>query len=299
MIIARNRKRTAYIVVDFEHQSLMTESNGQPAPAAGWIDPQSLTWEPSAAEPGLYGAVTWTMKAKAMIDADEYRYLSPVFPYDSETGEPLDIISVALTNTPAINEEQAAAAAALATRGYFNHPEEDHSMDLKQLLAALGLPENTSEADAMAAVAALKTKADEAETQIAALTAKAQGNPDPAKFVPVAVVNDMRTQLAALTSQVNTDQVGRLVDQAIADGKLLEPQRQWATEYGNADIAGLRQYIQDSPVIAAARGGTQTDGENPAGKGGNGTQLNDSELAVCKALGLTPDEFAKGKQQEA
>ena len=41
-IIARNRTRTADIAVDFEHQTLLAPENGQPAPAAGWIDPRSL-----------------------------------------------------------------------------------------------------------------------------------------------------------------------------------------------------------------------------------------------------------------
>lgn len=72
------RVRQAEIAIDYEHQLLTCSTNGQAAPAAGWIDPRSLTWvRNSGVEPGLYGAVKWTAKAASMIAADEYRYLSP------------------------------------------------------------------------------------------------------------------------------------------------------------------------------------------------------------------------------
>lgn len=113
-IIASNSVRQAHIVVDYEHQQIASATNGQPSPAAGWVDPQSLSWVENGPEPGLYGAVTWTAKAAAMIAADEYRYLSPVFPYDVTTGEPTDLLHVALTNTPAIDHASVASLSAVA-----------------------------------------------------------------------------------------------------------------------------------------------------------------------------------------
>ncbi|MBF0423791.1 MAG: hypothetical protein HQL73_12460, partial [Magnetococcales bacterium] len=68
-------------VIDYEHQTVHTEKNGQPAPAAGWIT--DLTWQP---ENGLLANVSWTEQAKSMIQAGQYQYISPVFSYDRKTG---------------------------------------------------------------------------------------------------------------------------------------------------------------------------------------------------------------------
>lgn len=296
-IIAANATRSTEIVIDYEHQTLLSEQNGLPAPASGWIDPQSLSFDLLASEPGLYGDVTWTPKATGLIAGDEYRYLSPVFPYDPQTGAPLDIMHVALTNTPAINDE---LAAALSTRGaYFhdlsnhqNDPAEDQPMDLKKLLAAIGLPETTSDADALTAVAALKSKADEAQTQIAALKS---ATPDPAKFVPVETMQGMQQQIAALSARINDDEAARLISQAMDDGRLVEANRQWAVDLGKSNLAALKSYIELTPAIAAL-GAKQTDGVDAAAQGaGRAASLTESEMAVCKQLGMTHEEFAKGK----
>ncbi len=85
------------VLIDYEHQSIHTQKNGKPAPAAGWFN--QLVWRDGA---GMFAVnVRWTDKAKEMIAAQEYRYISPVFSYDN-TGNVLVIHSVAVTNTPAL-----------------------------------------------------------------------------------------------------------------------------------------------------------------------------------------------------
>ena len=66
--------------IDYEHQSLLAEDNGQPAPAAGWIT------EFDVRDRALWGHVEWTDRAAAHIAAREYRFLSPVFCYEQRTG---------------------------------------------------------------------------------------------------------------------------------------------------------------------------------------------------------------------
>lgn len=86
------------MVIDYEHQTINAEKNGQPAPAAGWF--KRMVWRDGA---GLFAVdVQWTDKAKAMIGAGEYRHISPVFPYNSITGEVQKIIGLGLTNNPAL-----------------------------------------------------------------------------------------------------------------------------------------------------------------------------------------------------
>jgi len=87
------------LVIDYEHQTILTKTNGQPAPAAGWFN--RLEWRDGQ---GVFAAnVRWTDKAKAMIAAREYRYISPVFEFDINTGDVRRILGLGLTNSPALS----------------------------------------------------------------------------------------------------------------------------------------------------------------------------------------------------
>ncbi|PZT47276.1 hypothetical protein B6S12_09925 [Helicobacter valdiviensis] len=87
------------VVIDYEHQSL----KNQKAPAAGWI--KSLFIEDNA----LFANAEFNEEAKNYIKNKQYRYLSPVFEFNSKDNKSGEIIkaklhSVALTNTPFIDE---------------------------------------------------------------------------------------------------------------------------------------------------------------------------------------------------
>lgn len=86
------------VVIDYEHATQWAEP-GAPVPAAGWVS------ELEVSGTSLFGPVTWTDRAAGMIDADEYRYLSPVIDLwaaDPISGRPIGakLLSIALTNTP-------------------------------------------------------------------------------------------------------------------------------------------------------------------------------------------------------
>ena len=110
--IAAFRSRKTPNVVDYEHQTLHKEKNGQPAPAAGWF--KDLEWHEGI---GLFGLVQLTARAQRAIQDGEYRYVSPVFSYDESTGDVLDIKMAAITNTPAIDGMEPLARQAAATFG--------------------------------------------------------------------------------------------------------------------------------------------------------------------------------------
>ncbi len=96
---ARNSARD--LVIDYEHQTL----SGGVAPAAGWIGDLK-----DGGSEGLIGtSLAWTDKARAHIEADEYRYISPVFAFnhlDKVTGRPvrMALFNAALTNEPFFDE---------------------------------------------------------------------------------------------------------------------------------------------------------------------------------------------------
>lgn len=293
-------------VIDYEHQTLHKETNGQPAPAAGWM--HGLRWIEGR---GLFAEVALTKRAKAAIDAKEYLYFSPVFLYAPGTGEVLQITMGALTNNPAIhgmqalNAMQAAASAQFSTTPQSHPPEDPMNPLLKALLAMFGLPETTTEQAALTAVQAHKDTAEAARTALAlkaedgatavaaACSALTTKTPDPAKYVPVETVTAMQGQLAALTAQVQADQVDKLIQPALADGRLLPAMEPWARDLGKTNMAQLTAFLQAAQPVAALTG-TQTGGKAPAqATGAHG--LSQDELAACSAMGLDPEAFAKTK----
>lgn len=114
-IIADYEAHKTPIVIDFEHQTLGGEfsSPDGKAPAAGWV---RKLWHEAGR--GLLGLVEWNDKAREMIRAGEYRFLSPVLVVDKATRRATALHSAALTNKPAIpGMERLAAKEGDATTG--------------------------------------------------------------------------------------------------------------------------------------------------------------------------------------
>ncbi|MDK4613417.1 phage protease, partial [Kingella kingae] len=120
------------LVVDYEHQTLYKEQNGQPAPAAGWM--RWIEFTPK----GLFADVEWTDKATALIQNREYRYISAVFAYDTQ-GYVRKLFHAALTNNPALDGMDEVLAAASAQLNFTQSTTEQNPMNelLQQLF---GLP---------------------------------------------------------------------------------------------------------------------------------------------------------------
>lgn len=293
------------LVIDYEHQTLHKEANGQPAPAAGWI--HGLRWIEGQ---GLFAEAELTERAKQAVDAKEYLYFSPVFLYAPDTGEVLKVTMGAFTNNPAIHGMQALNAMQAAASARFSPtktPSEESMTLLSTLLAKLGLPETTTEQAALTAVQAHKEIADAARQALAlkaedgapavtaACSALTTKTPDPAQFVPVTALQQVQDQLAVLTAQQQTDQVEKLIAPALADGRLLPALEPWARDLGKANLAALSAYLEKAAPVAALSS-TQTGGKTPNGVEATGASgLTQDELATCSAMGIEPEAFAKTK----
>lgn len=269
------------LVVDYEHQTLYKEKNGQPEPAAGWM--RWLEFTPK----GMFAEVEWTDKAAAAIAAKEYRYISAVFSYDTK-GYVSKIFHAALTNFPALDgmDEVLAAASAQILK-----PETEQN-PMKELLQQLfGLPD-AGEEELKAALSALveaKPKdvalsADvfaqlaEKDSRIAALTAQT-AKPDLTKYAPISVVQELQSKVAALTS-----------------GKLLPAQKEWAEGVLKqpGGLAFLTGFIENAQPVAALAG-SQTGGKAPDERV---AALTAEEAAAAKMLGMSGEEFVKIKESE-
>lgn len=276
------------IVIDYEHQTLRAEANGQPAPAAGWIT--RVEWR---AGQGLFAAVNWTDAAKARIASGEYRYISPVITAD-EAGTVVGMHLAALVNHPALLGMEPVVAQ-LAAR--FNQPEPTESSMalLAALIALLGLPATTTETDITTAIKAqhgelqaLKAKPALPVPLVTALGLQA-GADEAAALSAVselqtrATVGDksattamaaLQTQLATLTTQINTEKVNKAVEDAIAAHKLVPAQRDWATKLGKLDMAQLSAFIASAPVLQGLSG--QSNGD----PGGEGSDQDGNDIAL-------------------
>lgn len=97
LIAAANARQSDYFI-DYEHQSLT--QNGS-ARAAGWF--KQMEWR-DGADAGLYVTdARWTKDAFKMTRNGEYRYISPVFGWNPQSGRVERLLSVALTNNPALD----------------------------------------------------------------------------------------------------------------------------------------------------------------------------------------------------
>lgn len=299
-VIARNASLSNDRPVDYEHQTLNSEKNGQAAPAAGWFNASELQWRDDS---GLWIKPRWTDRARDFIANKEYRFLSAVFPYDEATGKPLWIHSIALTNDPGLDGlHPLASLKAGSLNPTFTTQEKTMDPILAAILKALGfqLADETKPEDlpkqeqVLAALKAIQDKAATADVlagQVAVLKATPpEAKPDPAKYVPIAALTEMQAQLAVLKATATTSELDTLISQAKDDGRLLPSMEEWAKDYGQKDMAALKAFLEKAPAIAALKG-TQTSGKEQPGKTG-AEGLTSEELEAAKLTGKSPQEYA-------
>lgn len=267
-VIARAAAQKTDILIDFEHQSLRAKDNGQRVEAAGWI-PRTLEWREGK---GLFATqIAWVGDTAQLIEKKQYRYISAVFAYYEKTGEVLEIISVALTNTPALDGLDALAD--LARKHSVLLTKEDADMADKEALAAL-----TAEREGLKTqMAALTAERDGLKTQNAALTAER----DTLK-TKVEAADKEKTE-AALASEKAKH--AELLQAALTDGRLVPAQKPWAEKQ---TLVALTEYLDATKPLSI----TQTQA---GGKDGGGNGLNQEEVAMCSRMGVSPEDFLKTK----
>lgn len=320
------------LVVDYEHQTLNKEKNGEPAPAAGWFSIKEVAYRPGE---GLFIKPRFTDKALAFLAAKEYRYFSLVFGYDTATGRPQFIHSGALTNRPGVDGmlPLAELSARLNASGSGlpasltaldsglpdalpqvhltppNTEEKPVNDTLKKLLAKLGvtLEEGTELSEeqataALAALCALETQAGEVaglQTQLAALSANPPAIPtgqiDLSQYVPIATVNALREQLTALTAENGALTVEQTVKAAIDDGRAFACEKDYLESLGKQSMAALTANLDARRPLAALTAKQTSTVPAPKEQDTKLAALSAEEKQLAKAWGMSEDEFAKAK----
>lgn len=285
--------------LDWEHATELRAPKGKDAPAAGWI----TRLEARGGE--LWGDVEWTPRGAEQVVRREYRYLSPVFAYDPNTGRIVELLSAGLTNQPnlrmqALNKEE--------------------RMD--KILALLGLSADAAPEQVLAALNTLKAQADQAKALNVqakagmATLATALGLPESATAdQAVAAINSLRTasldlsryvprsdfdaavqratnaesKVAKIEQDAKAAAIAAVVDEAVKAGKVTPASKEFyiASCRQEGGLDAFKKFLESAPVIAAPQG---VEGEPGGGKA---KALNAEETAVFAQMGVTPEDLEK------
>lgn len=300
------------LVIDYEHQTLNKEKNGQPAPAAGWFNIDDVQYRQGQ---GLFIKPRFTDNAIAYLTAKEYKYFSLVFGYDTSTGRPQFIHSAALTNRPGVDGmlPLASLAALAALNTSLNPHELIQSTDteelhvnplLRKILAALGVdvPEDATALTAeqeVAALSALNTlttaanSVDGLKQEVTALTAKV-GTVDLSEYVPASTAKALRAQLVALTAENGVLTVEQTVKAAIDEGKAFECERDYLTKLGQQSMAALTANLGERVAIAALTAKQTTTVPDPIkDKDTKLAALTADQIKMADSWGMSHADFAQ------
>jgi phage I-like protein len=278
------------IPIDWEHANEIKAPNGEEAPAAGWIS------ELEVREGSIWGRVEWTPRGAESLRTKEYRYISPAFNYNKSDLNVISITSAGLTNGPALH---LADLAHKTEKG-------DSAMD-KELLKLLGLSEDATKEQVLAAVTAhQKAKADAdalvvtTKTELATARAEVERNktPDLNQFVPR---EDYRVALARAESaekQIADDkaatmkaQIDSEIEAAMKAGKVTPATKDFYTAVCSQQ-GGLEKFREFVKLAADIVPGSDL-GDRPPVVGDKG--LTEAELAVAHRCGLTKEQFLASK----
>ncbi len=276
------------LVVDYEHQSL----NGGQAPAAGWIK------ELAAQEDGLWARVEWTSQAQEYLRQKEYRYFSPVLKLDATTRRPLALMHVALTNVPAMQGVSPLVAKYGGDGSDQNDkPAEEAPQERPELhmemKSRLGLASEAPEE-------AVWTKVTEFFREIGkalgleegATGAQVHGRLEGLK-AGAAQAEALKAKVEALKSRLLEETARRAVEEALTLGKISPAQRGWALEYCRQDPERFQEFVAGAPKVVPLGETLSLAPDEPFCQG----QLSPGEMALCRAVNITPEAYLNAKQQ--
>lgn len=281
LIMQYFNERKLDIVIDYEHQTL----DGVQAPAAGWI--KKLSYKDND---GIYATVEWTEKAKEYLKNKEYRYLSPVILKRKEDGRAVQLHSVGLTNTPAIDGMEAIINKLDDNGG--------NEMDLKQIAQALGLAEDATIEQIVDAIKALITNAsamkDEQKTVackevLEALELKDNATVAEVKGKIIALKNPAgyvsTEEFLKLKAAIEKKESNDLVQVALSEGKITPAQKNWAEQIALKDPEGFKEFLKNAPVVVDLKEVNYKKEERKSDP--------ELELSINKMLGISSEDIKK------
>lgn len=255
----------AGMMVDYNHQSMHSGKNGQPAPAAGWV----VRMEAIKGE--VWALVKWTDKAAAHIRAREFRHLSPVLVHDA-AGTVNRIHNIALVNEPALDELVALAQS--------ESPVDKNAEAMAELQNLLGLPETAELPDVLPKVRALLTSANSAA-------------PDPAAFVPMAEFEKIVAEANGLRQGMTMAEASAYVEAAIRNGKIIPALRDWGVQLCTVNKPAFESFLERTSggmqtLLSVAVPAVHPDREKAGA-------IPEDEAEIAERLGLSAEQYRAGR----
>ncbi|WP_374980229.1 phage protease [Pseudomonas solani] len=262
----------AQLPFDYFHATELQAPKGNDAPAAGWVVEYRI-----GQAGGIEARVDWTKRAANGISAREYRYVSPVFTHD-EAGVIDRFSSFGLTSKPnlvlkSLNSETTPTPEKLP-------------MELAEAIrAALGLPENATEQDAVAAINALK------EAKETALNSERP--PSLKLFVPRADYDVLERRAINAEQQLQDRDKKALdvainaeIEQALKAGKITPATKGYhiAMCQQEGGLEQFRAFVKAAPSVTDP----VVSDDQPEQRG---TALNSEQLQAAQMLGMTAEYY--------
>jgi phage I-like protein len=251
-------------------------------------------------------AIEWSPRARLLMGQDMYRYFSPVL--RGLVNPPLRITSVALTNSPAI--DQLDSLAAMAEPETIGTPAGKEPRNMDQIKKLLGLAPDADEAAIIAALTALLEKQPTPDEMACAseLRATLGLGPSATSATLIGTLKALQAKagqadadsaaLTALTTRLQTLEANEtarrrqaLIDSGVAAGKLTPAFiESWAK---TADEAALTAFLAAAPVICPT--GSLISGIALAPTA-DAAALTAEDHAVATQLGIKPASMLATKK---
>jgi len=225
-----------------------------PELANQYQDKKSYAWlmDMDARDDGLYIKPKWSPPGEELISNAHYKWFSPRWgckALGNENGKrtvaPVRLISIGLTNNPQIE-----GILPLANEEIPALPEKGTMKD--KIIKLLGLSNEATEDQILAAATALKTSKDTAEVTLAnekTLVSAAQA----ASTAKDSEISNLKSQISAATTNLANERKARIeavLDNAVVTGKITAAQRpQWAADLAANFDAKLVELSNAKPVL--------------------------------------------------
>jgi len=303
--------RALPLMGDYEHQTDAESMGFAPMQA-----PASITEMTPEVRPNEHGQaelwvkdVKWTDRARAYLEAGEYRLFSPVFGHTPE-GEITSLQRIALTNKPAMDGLMPLVAATQSDE------DEDEETEMETCAKCQAMATELSEVKArLTALTDENTKltaklvsfdqwAQEEKKEHEQLTALTGQTDKTAILGAVTKAVADSKELVSLKAKVESERVAHLTAEynsaatkAVADGRLPPAVKDTCDGIAKTDgiekaMAFLTAFVGTDAAPAGARVTVLTDSKRePTGA----VVLNELEIKFCHDSGISPEVFIKGK----
>lgn len=306
--------------IDYDHAAV--NGGGARVVAAGWFKLEMRDGDLWAVD------VKWTPAGAEHLRQGEYRYFSPLFNFDPDSGRIQKIVNSALTNTPALHGIDALVAASATAAEDPKMEEklekalnrikelEDKLKEKDEEMKALKAKASTS---ALSVTVGLSSTAseDQVRSQVAALvtfrkevTAIAGKDSDEAALGALTAMKERAVEADALRQRVEAAEIAALsaefgkqldnLSTAGKDGKFLPPAAREKAEALAKDLGGGKltkagvdkamSYVDGMLVSGTPTGGT--------GQKGGQMALSSTELDIARRTGSDPKKLLEYKAKK-